>query len=484
MAVKLLMLSLGYGCALAYYPIGTIGTVWVTSFGASFEMVQIARMLFFAALILVMIFWKNRDPYRTSRRTVALNGSFALVAMAFIGLWIVQSIGQPIMAVTLCALLLGAGLALPVLGWYEGFVNVWRNGGRGAAVAGVAAASLISAFLEPLGDLIVGTGPSALFCLLALTGCSWGCYIGARLTAPVNSEDMEAVPPSRGHPYHASLYMRVVLVAFGVTWAISFSLAAYLGFGQSFNDPASWGIFFSGIFVDAAIMAVFWGTRFSAFDHFGLTLRWITTIVGISWAIMPICAMRSAALCCFLCAEIYLLLMTCIILLNMELCIEHGLGITEVTTANFTLFFSGVAGGIVLFSVVCAGNQSQVTTLLASAGALVALMLALPYMPSRSSRAVDFARSKLPEDEGLDERLAHNRSLIAARFNLTAREAEMLELATAGFSREQIAQRLQVSPHTVKNHMTSLYGKLGVHSIRELNALVLDKSPQDDAPKP
>jgi DNA-binding NarL/FixJ family response regulator len=45
---------------------------------------------------------------------------------------------------------------------------------------------------------------------------------------------------------------------------------------------------------------------------------------------------------------------------------------------------------------------------------------------------------------------------------LSPREMEILELVTQGMSNRQIAYNLGISHQTVKNHMTSILGKLGV----------------------
>jgi DNA-binding CsgD family transcriptional regulator len=45
---------------------------------------------------------------------------------------------------------------------------------------------------------------------------------------------------------------------------------------------------------------------------------------------------------------------------------------------------------------------------------------------------------------------------------LTAREAEILELVAAGLTNAAIAERLWVSPGTVKKHLENIYAKLGV----------------------
>lgn len=47
-----------------------------------------------------------------------------------------------------------------------------------------------------------------------------------------------------------------------------------------------------------------------------------------------------------------------------------------------------------------------------------------------------------------------------AALGISPREREVLELLAAGLSNKQIAERLHVSPHTVKTHVARLYEKL------------------------
>ena len=47
---------------------------------------------------------------------------------------------------------------------------------------------------------------------------------------------------------------------------------------------------------------------------------------------------------------------------------------------------------------------------------------------------------------------------------LSARQREVLELAAAGLSNREIAERLFVSLNTVKFHLRSIYSKLDVHN--------------------
>ncbi|WP_079159856.1 response regulator transcription factor [Streptomyces griseus] len=48
--------------------------------------------------------------------------------------------------------------------------------------------------------------------------------------------------------------------------------------------------------------------------------------------------------------------------------------------------------------------------------------------------------------------------------SLTPRELEVLRCMVAGLGRKAVAERLFLSPHTVRTHMQNVLGKLGVHS--------------------
>ncbi len=47
---------------------------------------------------------------------------------------------------------------------------------------------------------------------------------------------------------------------------------------------------------------------------------------------------------------------------------------------------------------------------------------------------------------------------------LTRREIEILRLMTGGANTKTMAERLHISPATVRNHVQNIFGKLGVHS--------------------
>ncbi len=47
---------------------------------------------------------------------------------------------------------------------------------------------------------------------------------------------------------------------------------------------------------------------------------------------------------------------------------------------------------------------------------------------------------------------------------LTSRELEVLELMAEGFSHKEVAEKLYVSPETIRKHLSNIYGKLKVNN--------------------
>jgi DNA-binding CsgD family transcriptional regulator len=57
---------------------------------------------------------------------------------------------------------------------------------------------------------------------------------------------------------------------------------------------------------------------------------------------------------------------------------------------------------------------------------------------------------------------------------ISKREREIAELILQGKSNKEIEHQLFISPHTVKNHIYSLYQKAGVKSRGQLVHLILE----------
>ena len=59
-------------------------------------------------------------------------------------------------------------------------------------------------------------------------------------------------------------------------------------------------------------------------------------------------------------------------------------------------------------------------------------------------------------------------------FGLTPRETGVIALIVAGYSNKDIATKFAISEHTVKHHLTNIFGKLGVSNRLELALFSID----------
>ncbi|MFD3654150.1 LuxR C-terminal-related transcriptional regulator [Streptomyces sp. NPDC058620] len=144
---------------------------------------------------------------------------------------------------------------------------------------------------------------------------------------------------------------------------------------------------------------------------------------------------------------------------------------------------NGLADGISLVAGVRAGQPSVRTVVLAerddprrAAAALQAGASGWVAKDCSLQRLLAVIRGVLRDETHLPPALLTGvlRELTATRKHrteserligsLTPRECEVLRCMVAGLGRKAVAERLFLSPHTVRTHMQNVLGKLGVHS--------------------
>lgn len=87
----------------------------------------------------------------------------------------------------------------------------------------------------------------------------------------------------------------------------------------------------------------------------------------------------------------------------------------------------------------------------------------------------DLADGRLYLSPQAYEALAQATHQVSDRELLTDRERAVLRLAQRGLPNPQIAEALHLSPGTVRNHLSAIYRKLGVHSRYEALALAEER---------
>ena len=118
--------------------------------------------------------------------------------------------------------------------------------------------------------------------------------------------------------------------------------------------------------------------------------------------------------------------------------------------AVFFLFFGGA-----VFVVLAVGRRLEWRVLLKPAIAAGALALALAVPLARPYLAARYALWRAGREGPAADR---------GGSELTLRELEVLNLVAEGLTNGEIAQRLWISPGTVRRHLENIYEKLGVHT--------------------
>ena len=116
-----------------------------------------------------------------------------------------------------------------------------------------------------------------------------------------------------------------------------------------------------------------------------------------------------------------------------------------------------------------AGEQERATSLLGSLrkSALVAEFDFVPQDELSEPAVIDAPIAKTTA-----ERFAENVDRIIEPYNLSAREKDVFVYLARGYNAQSIAQKLTLSPNTVKTHIRNIYAKFDIHSQQELVAYV------------
>ena len=110
----------------------------------------------------------------------------------------------------------------------------------------------------------------------------------------------------------------------------------------------------------------------------------------------------------------------------------------------------------------------------ASPDALIAIMKTLSSRARENLKifeSPDSSRLRLDEPESKKKLEKHVKYLMQEA-GLTSREADVARLICTGLSDKEIAKKLELSHHTVKDHLKKIYAKFRVHARAQLVSLM------------
>lgn len=105
--------------------------------------------------------------------------------------------------------------------------------------------------------------------------------------------------------------------------------------------------------------------------------------------------------------------------------------------------------------------------------AVYVLSVAMVALPGRKVRRAQGAGGwEAPSLEGGGDAMLASCAVVAYRYGLSRREAEVLEFLARGRDVPYVASELVISKNTVRTHTKGIFAKTGVHSRQELIDLV------------
>lgn len=139
---------------------------------------------------------------------------------------------------------------------------------------------------------------------------------------------------------------------------------------------------------------------------------------------------------------------------------------------GLSLYYGPLALGF-LVSFLCGGTIDESKLFVVALFGLLLVFFFLLYLPDRYNNRDRMLADLRPRlDDSSQETMDRRMEVAAQRYGLSPREQEVALLYAQGRSKPFIAEELFIAEGTVKDHIKSVYKKMGVHSKQELISLL------------
>lgn len=396
--------------------------------------------------------------------------STVVMVICLVAAYLVARPKAPGIVVAGCMFISGLASSYPLSFWHNTIRVVYSVAGQVrslvALVGTVCASGVISLLVTPwetsrasLLATAIGISVGSALCLIALA------------RAPIFSRDLVDGARIAQEDYHLTAYSASIVISLGITMGLAGGTLVF-----STDVAQTSGILYWAMTIGKNVLYLLllvWVLRGLRERHvwFGLLTRLSIAIIGLVLSLLPVMYTVIPNVAHVPVRILFALQVVVIVLFSTEIACSNGLCSLTVSSTNYALYALAACVGALAFWACQTLVGGHLAWDLVGLLAVIATVVVMPLLPSASSNAAAFALDKLPENEGHEGRLARVRDEIAATGGLTERETEVLGLLLRGMSRQQIAGALSLSEWTVKDYISTIYGKAGVHSYQELMAL-------------
>ena len=396
-------------------------------------------------------------------------------------------------------LAMGISASYPLVFWFCGLAEIYQKRGRVVCITALAASGLVavvvSLVVSPLRESRVGLLVVFLAaelvcacCRAAIGKCrDYDADAAAELVVDASGQVRgSSAPRAPESPrngaaqdarsfscerYRLTAYSLSMLTSLGITVGLTGGFIVYfcaLDKGAAAGKAVSLAPVV--VFAVVAVLVRFFSEGRQ--PRFGMVARLLISITGFALALLPLLVNELPQTTFALFKTVFALQGIVMMLFSIEVACENGLHVLNVMPVNYAFYCLMACLGACVFwaSQVYVGGRTA-WELIAAVGVLATVMV-IPMLPAVSSAATAFTLEELPENEGHERRMERMCDGMTEMFGLTGRESEVLGCLIEGLSRSEIADRLTLSRWTVKDYMSSIYRKAGVHSYQELMALV------------
>lgn len=230
-----------------------------------------------------------------------------------------------------------------------------------------------------------------------------------------------------------------------------------------------------GALLAIALVLVLHTRRECTFARVWSTLRKaVFTLAVLEFLMVPLVSIAIPAVVTGDCAAVLyqmLFIMGCCLIYKESDCTGTGLAAWGILFLSLGQFVSGIICEYTIRQVLMDSELFAVLRIVA----FLLCTLATFWVGSDADikKLWGLRRDYLPK-QYQDKLVREKVAALAQQASLTKREQEVLVLLAQGVRADAIGNQLFISPNTVRTHIQNAYGKLDIHSVKELNALLAD----------